>query len=732
MLMSFWSRLVSSVLVVLIGATASVLFVLNQGVGLQQEVDRFPANSTAIYLYGVSEDHSAGVLSALGRFADADGRAVVRVDHQTSKVDGGLSALRVGVLANPRTPPAALDLRFLGTPLFDAMTISKLLTSDPSKSVGLDANARDAIATIPELAFAPRLSVVHLSHLIDTSGTINGTYRVVGADAAQANELLTSLAAVTGQSAQSMLAPLHGQATDSGLLPVILLGCLIAAVILLLLVLVVEALRSFPVLGVHLLLGRSTWGFAIRMFRPVLLTAVGAAVLSMLLTVGLAQGYQLNATLLAAAWSCAVAGAVPVLACVAVAVFVITSTKPVNAILGRYSKRVLLWTLGGLYVAAIAGFAFMLVYIDGPIKEAGKLADVSRTWSAVENQQILYQLSPGNDDASIGGQSTQLAKDFYDWYSSIADKPGVSLTHTAYYGQQTLDQWSGVYKSVPEQPFWYIAASPSSLAAQGFHISPEALARAERGERVFLLPDTWTGTAKTSMQGWLTEDSHPKYAPSIRTTYFDHETVVFEDYAPKTPLFSWTTEPSQPQTVADPVILTSTPANMIPFESESLYAVGLENSYIKLSTAAAHEYTSNQYLATYHLDDNKVEFLPVSEFTAGLTKTIQGTLQLFGGVIVFLFLLVAVALVALLRLFSNTYRESLVVKRMLGYPLIRLFAPALVVITVTGTVAVVVASLLQSKSAILGSIILLAIQLALVTFLIRRYSRLQLSSALKE
>ena len=90
------------------------------------------------------------------------------------------------------------------------------------------------------------------------------------------------------------------------------------------------------------------------------------------------------------------------------------------------------------------------------------------------------------------------------------------------------------------------------------------------------------------------------------------------------------------------------------------------------------------------------------------------------------------ALVALLRLFSNTYRESLVVKRMLGYPLIRLFAPALVVITVTGTVAVVVASLLQSKSAILGSIILLAIQLALVTFLIRRYSRLQLSSALKE
>ncbi|WEG08865.1 hypothetical protein PU630_16735 [Microbacterium horticulturae] len=732
MLISVWSKIVSSILIVLIGATASVLFIVNQGVRLQQEVDQYPATSTSIYLYGVSEDRADSVLSVLGRFADGDGRAVVRVDHQTSNVDGGLSALRIGVIANPRTPPSALDLRFLGTSLVDTPTISKLLTSKPTKSVGLDANARDVIATIPELAFAPRLSVVNLSHMIDTSGTINGTYRVVGADATQVNELLTSLADLTGQTPKSMLAPLHGQETDSGLIPSILLGCLIAASILLLLLLVFEALRSFPVLGVHLLLGKSNWGFAVKMFRSALLTAVATAVLSFLLTIVLAHGYQLNGALMAAAWSCAVAGTVPVLVCIAIAICVITSTKPVNAILGRYSKKILLWTLSGLYLAAVAGFAFMLVYIDGPIKEVGKLANVSHTWSTVENQEILYQLSPGNDGASMSGQSTQLAKDFYDWYSSIADKPGVSLTNTVHYDRSTLDQWSGIYASVPEQPFWYIAASPSSLAEQGFDVSPEILARAEQGERVFLLPDTWTGTATTAMQEWLTEDSHPKYEPSIRTEYFNEEKVVFEDYSPKTPLFSWTTDTSLPPTVTDPVILISTPANMIPFESESLYAVGLDNSYIKLSTAAAHEYTSSQYLAEYHLDDNKVEFLPVSQFIAGLTKTIQATLQLFGGVIVFLFLLISVALIALLRLFSNTYRESLVVKRMLGYALMQLFAPAILVIGVTGAIAVIVAILLQSTSAILGSIILLAIQLALVTFLIRRYSRLQLSSALKE
>jgi hypothetical protein len=730
--MSFWSKLASMGLVVLIGAMVSILFVLNQGVRLQQEADRYPTGSTPIYLYGVSEDRSADVLSVLRQFAVAGEQAIVRVDHQAANVDGGLSGLRIGVIASTRTPPAALNLRFFGTPLVDAPAIAKLMASGPSKSIGLDANAKDVIATIPELAFAPRLSVINLTHLVDTSGTINGTYRVVAADPAQIGALLKSLAAASGQSADSMLAPLHGQDTDSGLLPTILLGCAVAASILLVLVLVLEALRSFPVLGVHLLLGRSTWGFATTMLRPVLLTTVVTMVLSMLLTILLARRYQLNGDLLTAALSCAVVGAMPVMLCVAIAVSVVASTKPVNAILGRYSRKVLLGVLAGFYVVAMAGFSFMLVYIDGPIKEAGKLANVGRTWSTVENQQILYQLRPGNDQASISGQSTQLAKDFFDWYSSIADKPGVSLTHTAHYDQQTLNQWSGIYKSVPDQPFWYMAASPSSLAAQGFPVSDADLARAERGERVFLLPDTWTDTSRSAMRNWLTEDSHPSYDPSVRTRYFDDQKVGFEEYSPTTPLFSWTTDPTLPQTVTDPVILIATPENMIPFESESLFANGLENSYVKLNAAAAHEYSSSRYLARYHLDDNQVEFLPVSEFIAGLTKTIQSTLQLFGGVIVFLFLLLTVTLVALVRLFSTIYREALAVKRMLGHSLARLFAPVILVIGVTGAVAVMASSLTQSKSAVMGSVMLLAIQIALVTFLIRRYSRLQLSAALKE
>lgn len=730
--MSFWSKLASVVLIALIGATASVVFVLGQGERLRQEVEKYPADSTEISLSEVSEDRSTSVLSALGTFADAEGMAIVRVDQQLSNVDGTISGMRVGIVANPNTPPAAVGLSFLGTTLFDTVTIAALLDGDPAKSIGLDANAEDVIADIPALTFAPRISVVQLAHLVETSGTINGTYRIVGADQAQLGELLGSLEAASGQSSQSMLDPSRGQATDSGLASLILLGCAIAASLLLLLLLMFEALRSFPVLGVHLLLGRSMWGFAVSMFRPVLIAIPVVVVLSMLLTLALAQEYQFNVSLVAAAWSGAVIGMAPVLACVVIAAAVLLSTKPVNAILGRYSKRPLLWAIAGVYVLVVAGFSATLIGLDGPIKEAGKLSDVGQNWTAVQDQQILYSMNPGDDQASMSGQSSQLAEDFFRWYGSIAEQPGVTLIKATHYDQQVLNSWSELYEAVPELPFWYMAASPSYLAEQGFPVSDDAVARAKQGARVFLLPDTWADSTTNAIKGWLSEDSRASGDPSIRTKYFDSETVGFEEYAPKADLFSWTTDPALPQTTIDPVILITTPENMIPFESESLYAVGLENSYVKLSAAASQTYISSDYLAEYHLDDNQLEFLPVSGFIAGLTKTIRSVLQLFGGVIIVLGFLLMVTLMTMTQLFSSTYREELAVKRMLGYSLFRLFAPAILTIAVTGLLAVLAGVVSESKSAVFGSLLALVVQIVLVTFLVRRYSRAQLSATLKE
>ena len=732
-LMSIWSKSLSALLVVLIGALAAVLLVVNQGNALREEVDQYPAGATQVYVRGVSEDRAAGVLAVLSEFAAADGHAVVRVDHELGGVDDALTSLRIGVAANPQSPPPVLGLSFLGTSLFDTTGISRLLAADPAKSIGLDANAADVIADTPEITFAPRITVVQLTRLIETSGTINGTYRLVGADPAQVTELLSALETTTGLSSDELRTELGGESTDDGLIGVLLLGFLIAAAVLLLLLLLFEALRSIRVLGVHVLVGKSTWRFTGALFGPVIVTAAVAVVLSVAITLALMPGYAITTDLLAAAGGAAAGGAALALACAAIAGTVLVSVKPVDAILGRFSKKLLLWAASGIYVLAVAGFSTTFIFLDGPIREAGTLAEVGRSWASVADQEILYHENIGDDQASFTGQSTQHAHDFYDWYASIADKPGVSLIHTEYYGQEILDQWSGgAYESVPEQPFWYFAASPSYLASQGFEVSDDLLARARQGERIFLIPDTWAATTKSAMQAWLAEDSQIAYDPAIRTAYFDKQSVGFDEYSPTTSLFTWSADPTRPQAVTDPVILLSTPENMIPSESESLNAVGLENSYVKLSATAAQNYTSSAFLTTFSLDDNNVEFLPASEFVAGLTKTVQSVLQLFGGVIAFLGVFSLIVLLALTRLFSTIYQESLAVKRMLGYPLTRLFAPAIITVGATGMLAVIVATLSHSRSAIIGNLIMLALQAMFLAFLARRSARLQLSTALKE
>ena len=194
----------------------------------------------------------------------------------------------------------------------------------------------------------------------------------------------------------------------------------------------------------------------------------------------------------------------------------------------------------------------------------------------------------------------------------------------------------------------------------------------------------------------------------------------------------WNVDPTLAQRAIDPVVLILTPENMIPFESESLAAVGLENSYVKLSAAAAANFTDPAYLAQFSLADNKPEFLPVSSFIAGLKKTIQDFLGLFATVAVFLCVFCLILLVTLMKLFSTTYRESLAVKRMLGHSLSRLFAPTIIVVGAAGALAVGSAILAQSTSAVLANVVMLIIQSLMIAFLGRRYSRLQISSTLKE
>ena len=724
-------RVFNIVLVVFISILASVALVLSQGDALTRSMTQYPASSRNLIISGTTEDRAPAVLDVLGRLVDTDRGAAVRVDNVLSSADSSVTGLRIGILARPDSLPPSLDFYFLGAAMIDGAKLRDLLAAEPTKTIGLDVNAADVIAPMPSLTFAPRVAVLQLPELVTRSGTINGTYRIVGIDDSQFAALATSLSSVTGQSEESLRGQLQGGAASQGIAQVFVTGLLAATTVLLATILVFAAVRTLMVLGVHLLVGRSRGEFALSVFRPVLVAVACTVPVSMALTFVMAPDFGFTTPLVFAALGGAMIGPAFVTVCAGLASLVLLAVKPVDAIRDRYSKRLLTAAVAAVYVVAMAGLTAAFYGLDAPLKSVSELREVAQSWKAFHEEEILYREAPGNDPMAGGLRSPQHGKDFYDWYRSIADTPGVTLVNTVYYGPDILTGWTGVYETVPVKPFWYMAASPSYLRSQGVDVSQEALNRAERGERIFLIPKSLKASESTALQGWLRETSQVTGETSITTEYVKDPRVGFVPFAPDEPLFTWNTDPTRPYMSSEPVILLLTPQNMIPFESESLSAVGLDNSYVKLSRAAAERVTTPQYLAQFHLDDNQPIFLPVSDFIAGLTKTIQQVIQLFGVVIGLLALLTLTLVGILTSLYSNLHLEEIAVKRMLGYGLVGIFWKISVFVSAATFVCLGVALLLRSTTAAQANVTLLVVQVTVLLLLARRYTRLQLNTVMK-
>lgn len=719
------------VIVVFVSILATLALVLSQGDALTRSMTQYPTGSRNLVISGVAQERAPAVLGAFGRLVDTEQAAFVRVDNVLSSTDSSVTGLRIGIMARPDALPRSLDFHFLGTAIMDRAKLRDLLAAEPTKTIGLDGNAADVIAPMPSLTFAPRVAVLQLPELVTRSGTINGTYRILGLDDSQFAALVVSLTSVTSQSEQSLRGELQGGAATQGLALVFVTGLLAATTVLLATILVFAAVRVLRVLGVHLLVGRSRGEFALSVFRPVLVAAACTVPVSMALTFVMAPAFGFTASLVLAAFGGALVGPALVTVCVGLASLVLLAVKPVDAIQDRYSKRLLTTTVAVVYVVIMAGLTSAFYGLDAPLKSVSELRDVAQSWKAFQDEEILYSEAPGNDPMIGGLRSPQHVKDFYDWYRSIAGTPGVTLVNTVYYGQDILTGWTGVYKSVPVKPFWYMAASPSYLRSQGVNVSQEALTRAERGERIFLMPKSLKASESTALQGWLRETSRVKGKASITTEYVKDPQVGFLPLASEDRLFTWNTDPSRPYSSSEPVILLLTPQNMIPFESESLSAVGLENSYVKLSRTAAERVTTPQYLAQFHLDDNQPTFLPVSDFIAGLTKTIQQVIQLFGVVIGLLALFTITLVGVLTSLYSNLHLEEIAVKRMLGHGLIGIFWRISVFVSASTGMCLGAALLLRSATAAQANLMLLMVQVTVLLLLARRYTRLQLNTVMK-
>lgn len=722
-------------LVVLLAVAVTVLFAVVRADSYGKAIDSYLAEGQQFTISDVSPEQTGAVQAYLQAKITEQQAVLFRADDKLSGVDGSVNGIHLGVLADPTHLEHLPELDYLGTSLFTHESLATLLTSERGKTLGLYKVSEDTLSWVPEVSFAPGLSLGKMTDMIETTGTVNGRYTVYGFDEQERADFLRGLSAVTGNSEEQLLHPLSGGTKDAGLLPVFSVIAVLVISGLLTLVFFIHITQGVRELGTYLILGWAKTDYLILIFKPVFYCMfLGLAI----------TGYGGWITLHGFSFSPGVFFSLiypfALTVCIVLISFLLSSLvivgmKPIHAVRGYTPQKLFTTLLALAFIAISAGLYVAASYLDGPLREVSKMAKVQEEWGNVADQYILYSQSAGADSVSFSGQSTNYAADFYRWYSSIENEDGVSLVNTYYVDHAVLEQWAALGEEVPNREFWYMAASPSYLQSVGVQLSEDTLRRVEDGQQVFLIPEYFATDEQSSVSRWAQADAlrRGQAEQDISTAFTRDPVITVESYvADDEGLFTWNTDSQRDFRSRDVVIYVATSANMTYFESESLAASGLEDSYVKLSSQAVEKYASATYLSQYGLEDNHPVFISSQSFVAGLQKSISQFIQLFGVVVLLLGLLTAFALASLMNIYSLLNSKSISVRRLLGHPLWRLFKPAYLLVIMVNFIGLVSMALAVSRVGLLVALIMLIVQPVLLYLLARKFAYANMVSLIKE
>ena len=642
-------------------------------------------NSLTVNLRNVPQDRQDAAEQALTGLAEQNNLFLARTDEILLD-DGSHGGWQVGVWGDPGQNSGRqaedITLRFLDCEILDAENLRALMASpDPESTLGVDEGSIRSVGNIPTFRFFGNVVVRKLPALVEKSGTVNGTYRILGLPSdseereLQRQEIFRVLSEACGMTEEELLSRGGGSVRDSGVMGMILLAFVLAQIFLNVVFFLVTAVQNLGKQGRLALLGWTPAAFAAEILKGFLIFAAGA--IPFLAVFGyLMCGWNVLSPMIAGAFLSA-AGANVLLtgAELLVAAAVVLLTKPLDAIRGRIPKK-RLYALGiAAYVALSAGLVFCGMYADMPAEALRENAGLSDRWKRVSGYQVLSSISVGEDGESFAGGSNRLDQDLWEWYSGIADKDGVYLIHTEYYDRGILNIWeeSGTYASVPAKPLWLFTLSPNYLESLGI-VTEELPAEAEEGTRLYLLPADLDGEEAERIENWLRErDTKSISEGDIQTTFTREQKFSFAFYEPAGEMFTWSTDEERALTAAAPVICVVTPENMKYTESEGLRVSGL-SGYLKFADReTAERYTSAQVLAGYGLGDNHPVFLAVQNYIDGIQKQLQTTVACFGGALLVLLVILTGILLTLAGIYRTANREKISVKKFLGYGTWRLY-----------------------------------------------------------
>lgn len=718
-------QFVTAFLIIMLGVLNAMITAFDYGNRYGNLGLEYAKKAPLIGFVNVPSEKRFEMLSELLRTVDDHHAVVVRSEGFTSE-GGDHSGRIIAFYGDVQAQADKLKLDFLGAPIFTAENLDRLMKSEPGKTLGFVSDSKTMLEPLPSIKLGEKIVGIKLIDFLEDPDLLNGQYRVFGLNQSEYRELANRLASIQGVEVNRITDPLSGEYSSQGTLEAIAFAIFAVTTFLVIFMLVMIAIQNFKHLGIHLLVGWSRLRYVIKITAVffwtsfVSLPILAGVLLWDLKNFSLSTSLVVDGVLRALMPVCTVAGAI------ALTALLVFSTKPVNAIRNRISIPLLMGVSCVVYILTSIGFVVGIRSTDMPYKFFMDTIRSQQIWNEYADYKVLNKEEQG-DDLGNFIVSDGYVRGFYEWYKSIEHEPGVYLSKT-YYRDRNKDSYLRD-EDTSAWSYWSFKFSPSMVHLTHFPATEEDIQLAESGVKVFYIPSTWPQEKKESAEEEAKQLTIPKNGP-ITTKYMEDPRMEFREYTPNTPLFTWASDPALPTTVVDPVVQIVTTANMVPYHDAVLGVRGL-NSPVKLASTASNAYLTPGYFAKFGLDDNKLDFAPVSEYIQSQRELYIAVIVVFCAVSASLIIVELLLIFAILRIFALTSRERIAVMALLGRPLSATFVVPYVLVGLMSVGSLIAALILKSEITLIAVCVNGVVQLLMLVLQSRALSKSQVSSMLK-
>lgn len=679
---------------------------------VSKKADSWLSGQPEIFTSQLTDEQQNVLVSTLQGFSADHGFIAIsknRTVHQS-----GAILYTFSVLAPSDIREISLDpLVILGTTVVDKALAHEVAAAGPDSYVGYGNDAFGRIADLPSIRSGVYFRIDRLS----SGDELGGSCAIIGLEGAVFQELLDDLSSSVGVSAEILTTRMSGSSLLPALTYMFSAGTFILLSIVFCLFMATCALLELRTLGVYMMLGWSKRDFILKLFSFLAAQLVVVVPIGVVGTCLVLDGFAFSSEVIGYACASMAPTAVVVLASTGIAAIPLASVNPVDAIASRYSRHGFYVLTAAVYLLCLVAIFGGCLYIDQPISMYRNLIRTHSLWSEYANWHVLRDFRL--DDARFMGNPMSFSEDMYAWYAAHEHDEGVFLVKATYYRDVTIHAYlaEGPY---PE-PFWYLAASPSYLRLIGIDVSDADVAKAESGVRVYLLPESLDSSQAEAMQRLLLEADKPRES-NIVTAFMEDPAYEFSTYDGSRQLFTWSTDAEQPAMADAFVIAVVTASNMVPFESESLVASGLENSYIKLDEAAASALADDEGVVYLGEGVPSARFATVENYIDGLQKSLEELFALFSIILLMLVATMAVLVACLIEVVNRMSAREIGVKYVLGFGIWDTYRTEMLFVNLTTVAGIAFCGVLRCNAGMLVGGALLAISNLVILGIVRRRS----------